>query len=139
MFAATLRVEEILRDVKLAEYYYEKLSPVYDFKSFTFAGASSRETLLDRPGPLHAPLPVYSYEDSLARLELSLTIFDENAATYVFRITDKHTGQVRDHAVSVPAGKSASVGGSLRPRTQSRSPDFDLDSQPADYENSHTC
>lgn len=111
VFAATLRVEEILRDVKLAEYYYRKLSPVYDFKAFSFVGASSRETLLDRPGPLHAPLPVYDYEDSLARLELSLTIFDENEATYVFRITDKHTGHVRDHAVSVPAGKSASVGG----------------------------
>jgi len=111
LFAGTLRVDEILRDVKLAEYYYKKLSPVYDFKSFTFAGSASRETLLDRPGLLHAPLPVYGYEDSLASLELSLTAFDENAAAYVFRITDKLTGQVRDHAVSVPSGKSASVGG----------------------------
>ncbi|MDD5089229.1 MAG: energy transducer TonB [bacterium] len=111
LFAGTLRVEEILRDVKLAEYYYQKLSPVYDFKAFTFVGSCSRETLLDRAGELHAPQPVYEYEDSLARLDLSLIAFDENAATYVFRITDKLTGHVRDHEVTVPAGKSASVGG----------------------------
>lgn len=110
VFAGTLGIEQIVRDVKLAEYYYDKLSSVYDFKSFTFVGSSSRETLLDKAGMLHVPQLVYDYEDSLAHLELSLTTFDENAATYVFRITEKHTGQIRDHAVTVPAGKSASVG-----------------------------
>ncbi|MBU0509465.1 energy transducer TonB [bacterium] len=110
VFARTLEIEEIVRDVKLAEYYYRKLSPVYDFKSFTFVGSASRENLLDRSGPLHSPQMVYRHEDSLAHLELSLVSFDGQAATYVFRITDQRTGQVRDHHVTVPAGKSASVG-----------------------------
>jgi TonB family protein len=110
IFAGTLDVEQIVRDVTLAEYYYNKLSSVYDFKSFTFIGNSSSESLLDRTGRLHEPQRVYAFEDSSSSLELSLVSFERETAEYAFRITDKRTGQVRDHFVEVPGGKSASIG-----------------------------
>jgi TonB family protein len=110
VFVGTLSTEAIARDVTLAEYYYQKLSSVYDFKSFTYMNAKVTETLLDREGKLAAPQPVYTFGDSSSRLELSLISFTRAQATYLFHLTDRQSGQVRDHNVEVPAGKSASVG-----------------------------
>jgi TonB family protein len=110
VFAGTLSTDDIARDVTLAEYYYKKLASVYEFKSFTFVNTKASETLLDREGKLAAPQPVYAYEDSSSRLELWLISFTRTQASYLFRITDKFSGQVRDYTVEVPEGKSASVG-----------------------------
>jgi TonB family protein len=110
IFAGTLDVGQIVRGVTLAEHYYDKLSSVYNFKSFTFLGNSSAESLLDRAGRLHESQKVYAFEDSSASLELSLVSFERETAEYAFRITDKRTGQVRDHLVEIPNGKSASIG-----------------------------
>jgi len=110
VFVGTLGTDNIARDVTLAEYYYDKLSSVYEFKAFTYMNGKVTETLLDREGKLPAPQAVYSYEDSSSRLELFLLAFTRTQATYLFRLSDKAGGQVRDHTVDVPAGKSASVG-----------------------------
>lgn len=110
VFAGTLSTDEIARDVSLADYYYKKLSAVYEFKSFTFMNASATETLLDQDGPLTAAQRVYEYEDSLSKIELLLTSFTREKAGYLFRISDTKSGQVRDHAVEVKSGQSASVG-----------------------------
>lgn len=110
VFVGTLRTEAIARDVSLAEYYYDKLSSLYEFKAFTYMNGKVTETLLDREGKLVAPQTVYSYEDSSSRLELFLLSFTRTQASYLFRLSDKSGGQVRDHTVDVPAGKSASVG-----------------------------
>ena len=89
VFAGTLSTDEIARDVSLADYYYQKLSAVYEFKSFTFVNASVTETLLDQSGVLPAPLRVYEYQDSLSKIELLMTAFTREKATYLFRISDK--------------------------------------------------
>ena len=110
VFVGTLRTDNIARDVTLAEYYYAKLSSVYEFKAFSYMNGKVTETLLDREGKLTAPQPVYSFEDSSSRLELFLLSFTQTQASYLFRLSDKSGAQVRDHTVDVPAGKSASVG-----------------------------
>ena len=110
VFAGTLSTDEIARDVSLADYYYQKLSAVYEFKAFTFVNATTTETLLDRSGEFTAPQKVYEFQDSLSKIELWMTAFTSEKATCLFRLSDKKNGQVRDHAVEVPAGKSSSVG-----------------------------
>jgi len=110
VFAGTLGIDVIVRNVTTAEYYYQKLSSVYEFKSFTFVNTASNEILLDRAGDLHQPQSVYSFNDSTAKIDLSLVGFQNQTAVYIFRISDKQTGQTRDHRVEVPAGKSASIG-----------------------------
>lgn len=110
IFAGMLKTEEIARDISLAEYYYKTLSSVYEFKSFTFVDGALKETLIDREGPLPAPMTVYSFEDSSAKLELLLIGFTREKTSYLFRLSDPKGGQVRDHPIDVPAGKSASVG-----------------------------
>ncbi len=110
IFAGTLGVDEIVRDVTLAEYYYDKLSAVYNFQAFNFMAANASEYLLDRPGSLIAPQTIYAYDDSVSHIELLLVSYSNHTAQYLFRISDKRTGQVRDHTVEVPNGKSASIG-----------------------------
>ncbi|MFH1010500.1 MAG: energy transducer TonB [bacterium] len=110
IFAGTLDMAQIAREISLAQYYYDKLSSVYDFKSFTVIGSGSSETLIEKEQRFHEPQSVYCHEDSLSRLQLSLTGFANGTARYVFRMADKSSGQVRDHAVEVPAGQSASIG-----------------------------
>ena len=116
IFAGTLDIEKIVRDVTLAEYYYKKLSSVYSFKSFTFVENRSQESLLEQTGKLHAPLSVYSFEDSSYKMDLSLVALQNKTAQYAFRVTDKKTGQIRDHFVDVPDGKSASIGTMFEPQ-----------------------
>jgi TonB family protein len=110
VFAGTMGVEKIVRDVSQAEFYYQKLAGVYGPKSFRFLADSTVELLLEQPGPLHAPQPVYSFDDRDSKIDLSLVSFENNAARYAFRVSDKKSGQVRDHTVDVPLGQSASIG-----------------------------
>jgi TonB family protein len=110
MFAGTMGMEKIVRDVSQAEYYYQKLSSVYGAKSFRFMADSTVELLLDRTGQLSSPQAVYGFDDNDSRIDLSLVSFENNTAHYAFRVTDKPTGQVRNHTVDVPVGQSASIG-----------------------------
>ena len=119
VFAGMMGVEKIVRDVSQAEFYYKKLSAVYGPKSFRFLADSTVELLLEQSGPLRSPPVVYGFEDGDSRIDLSLTSFENNSAHYAFRVTDKKSGQVRDHTVEVPAGQSASIG-MLFDRTRNR-------------------
>jgi TonB family protein len=110
IFAGTLDVARIAREISLAQYYYDKLSSVYAFKSFTVVGSGSSETLIEEEPTFREPQSVYCHEDSLSRLQLSLTGFSDGIARYLFRVSDESSGQVQDHAVEVPAGQSASIG-----------------------------
>jgi TonB family protein len=110
IFAGTLDVARIAREISLAQYYYDKLSSVYAFKSFSVIGSGSSETLIEEEPSFREPQSVYCHEDSLSRVQLSLTGFGNGIARYLFRVSDKSSGQVQDHAVEVPAGQSASIG-----------------------------
>jgi len=110
LFPGTLGVDEIERDLSLADYYYRKLSSVYNFRSFNFVGTSGLEHLLERDGLLDQPLPVYTYDDSVSRVDIALTCFTATAAQFTFQAAEKSSGLKRTHEVEVPAGKSASVG-----------------------------
>jgi protein TonB len=110
VFAGTMGLEKIVRDVSQAEFYFQKLSAVYGPKSFRFLADSTVELLLEKSGPLHSPQPVYGFDEADARIELSLVSYENQTAHYVFRVSDKKTGQVRNHAVEIPAGQSASIG-----------------------------
>jgi TonB family protein len=110
VFAGTMGLEEIVRDVSQAEFYYKKLATVYGPKSFRFLADSTVELLLERSGPLHAPQLVYGFDNQDSQIDLSLVSFEGNTAHYVFRVSEKHSGQVRDHTVDVPMGQSASIG-----------------------------
>jgi TonB family protein len=110
VFAGTIGAEKIVRDVSQAEYYYQKLSAVYGPKSFRFLADSTVELMLEHPGPLHSPQLVYGFDDDGSRIELSLLSFENGTAHYAFRVTDKKSGQVRNHTVDVPVGQSTSIG-----------------------------
>ncbi|MBU1936207.1 energy transducer TonB [bacterium] len=109
VFAQTIDIERIVHDVNLAERYYEKLSAIYDFKSFIFIANTPTEYLFEKEGELHQPQTVYSFADSLSKVDIALVAFSEGLARYVFRVTDVPAAQVRDHSVDVPAGQSASI------------------------------
>jgi TonB family protein len=110
IFAQTIDVEQIVRSVNLAEYYYEKLSSLYDFKTFRFIATSPTECLLEKEGDLHRPQMIYTFEDSLSKVDISLIAFANEEARYAFRISDVPARQIRDHYVDVPSGQSASIG-----------------------------
>jgi TonB family protein len=110
VFAGTLSVDQIVRDVTLAEYYQKKLAAVYKFQSFTLQEGASSEILLDREGDLKQPQKILRYEDSTSVMEIRLTSFGRGIAQYTFRVSDRAEQQLRDHAVDVPSGKSASIG-----------------------------
>jgi TonB family protein len=110
VFAGNMGVENIVRDVSQAEYYYQKLSAVYGPKSFQFLADSTVELLLERAGSLPAPQLMYEFNADDSRMDLSLVSFENHTAHYEFRVTDKKSGQVRDHSVDVPVGQSASIG-----------------------------
>jgi len=109
IFAETIDVERIVHSVDLAEHYYEKLSSLYDFKTFTFIAISPMEYLLEKEGDLHRPQTIYTFEDSLCKLDISLIAFAGEQARYAFRISDVPARQIRDHYVDVPSGQSASI------------------------------
>lgn len=110
VFAATLDVGEIVRDVAQAEYYRQKLARVYKFQNFTLKQSESSEILLDREGMLSRPQKILRSADNAAVMEILLTSFQQDVASYSFRISDPAEKHVRDHAVEVPSGKSASIG-----------------------------
>ncbi len=119
VFAGTLGVEKIVRDVSQAEFYYQKLSTIHGPRSFRFLADSTVELLLEKAGPLHSPQLVYGFDDDSSRVDLSLVGFANNTAHYAFRVTAKRSGQVRDHSVDVPMGESASIGILYDPRQKS--------------------
>ncbi|MBU1707249.1 energy transducer TonB [bacterium] len=110
VFARTIDVEQIVYNVNLAEHYYEKLSAIYDFKSFTFIATTPSEYLLEKEGTLHQPQTIYAFADSISKVDIALVAFTGQQARYAFRISDIPAGQVRDHYVDVPDGQSASIG-----------------------------
>jgi TonB family protein len=110
VFGGAMGVEKIVRDVSQAEYYYQKLSAVYGPKSFRFLADSTVELLLKHSGPLREPRLVYEFADDVSRTELSLMSFESNLAHYAFRVSDKKSGDVREHPVDIPVGQSASIG-----------------------------
>ena len=110
VFAGTLGVDNIVHDISQAEYYHKKFASVYGEKSFQFIADSTIELLLDKSGPLAKPQSVYAYDSKAAKIELDLIAFDGAAAVYSFRVSDKETGQIRNHQVEIPVGQSASVG-----------------------------
>lgn len=110
VFARTMAVEDIVHDVDLAEYYYDKLSALYDFKSFTLVDNTSSEDLLQEFRNPRDPKALYTYKDSLAEVDIFMTAFQKNSAEFRFRTIDGRTGEMRDHPVEVPSGQSASVG-----------------------------
>ena len=97
VFARTIDVEQIVHSVNLAEHYYEKLSAIYDFKSFTFIATTPSEYLLEKEGNLHRPQTIYTFADSLTKVDIALVAFTGQQARYAFRISDVPAGQVRDH------------------------------------------
>lgn len=110
LFAETIGIETIERDLAIAEYYHKKLSELYSFKSFNLINSAVSEYLLSSAAEFNSLHPIYQYEDSLTSIELSLVRFEAPQADYSFRITDRLNHQTRHHQVSVQNNQSASVG-----------------------------
>jgi TonB family protein len=110
LFAETIGIETIERDLAIAEYYHEKLSGLYNFKSFSLINSAVNEYLLNSNDDLGSPLLIYEHEDSLTSIELTMIQFEEDQAVYSFRITDQRNHQTRHHQVAVQNGQSASIG-----------------------------
>lgn len=110
LFAETISIETIERDLAIAEYYHKKLAELYSFKSFNLIDSEVNEYLIRNREDLGLPHSIYQYSDSLASIELSLVGFESPQADYSFRITDQANHQTRHHQVSVQNDQSASIG-----------------------------
>jgi TonB family protein len=110
LFAETIDIETIERDMAIAEYYHEKLSGLYNFQSFDLINSTVDEYLLDNPDVLDKSRVIYEHADSLTMIQLSMADFAGSQANYLFRITDQKNHQTRNHEVTVQNNQSASVG-----------------------------
>jgi TonB family protein len=110
LFAETIDIETIERDLAIADYYHEKLSELYKFQSFDLVNSTVDEYLLDHPNDLDQSRVIYEHTDSLTTIQLSMAGFSGAQADYLFRITDLKNHQTRNHEVSVQNSQSASVG-----------------------------
>ena len=70
LFAGQPDADKIVRDVTLAEYYYQTLASVYGPKAYTFLADSAVELLLEHAGDLRVAQPVYGYQGAKAQLDL---------------------------------------------------------------------
>ncbi len=110
LFAETISIETIERELAIAEHYHEKLAELYSFKSFSLVNSSVNEYLLENSDDLGIPHIVYEHSDSLTLVELSLAKFEESQAAFSFRISDLRSNQTRHHQVIVQNDQSASIG-----------------------------
>ncbi len=117
-FSQTISLDEMMRDVDMADYYHRKLSGLYDFKDFTYVTSGSWDALLTDTDKINNGTPIFSEyvpEDYRGRYEAEIVFsgYQYPVGEFVFRIAkgdDNGKKQIRHQKIELRNGQSASIG-----------------------------
>jgi len=116
-FSQTISLDEMMREVDMADYYHRKLSKLYEFKDFTYVKSGGWSALLRDTDEINNGVPIFSEyvpEDYRDRYEAEIVFSDYHYPTgeFVFRIAKDDNGgkKVRHQKVELKNGQSASIG-----------------------------
>ncbi len=108
MIAQIKDIDAITKDIDEAEYYYKKLSSVYQFKSFVYQQSDKIDTILTKQS-LENPLSFSRLTHSPIPVAVELTGIDDQRIRFIVR--SQSTGAKKlEYPVEILSGKSASVG-----------------------------
>lgn len=98
---------QAVRDIEEAEYFYHKLSSIYDFKRFSYLSSTTVDTALR--GSLKASEPFTVFSSSGPEGNLRLTLESITGADAIFRLTRIGADTV-NYPITAQSGRSVSVG-----------------------------
>ena len=98
---------QAVRDVEEAEYFYSKLSSIYDFKMFSYYSSTTLDTVLKGTKLAEGPVKVFSAEGSEGELRLALESYSGSEAS--FRLS-RFGSDTLNYPFTATSGRSVSVG-----------------------------
>jgi TonB family protein len=126
VFSRMIDIDEMVRNVDIADYYHRKLSRLYDFKDFTYVSNNEWAKVIRNADEVNDGIPIFSgivadayrnqYDAEVVFLE-----YRHPVGEFMFRIAKDVQGekQVRHQKIELNSGQSASIG-ALYDETQNR-------------------
>ncbi|MDK9698612.1 MAG: energy transducer TonB [bacterium] len=109
VMAQRIGSDELVREIDEAEYYYKKLSALYDFKTFALLGTQSLDTVLQ--GEASLPNPVTLLPAKLSGTKVTVKLLAINAKKGEFQWSMQDSGKSdKQYFFPVENGKSSSIG-----------------------------
>jgi len=101
--------EKLVRDAYTAESYFDKLSKIYDLKSFSLIENRRVPSLIDVAASSSSPISVYGFAKDSVEIEVAMTTFSLTQVQYRFRMKSGDEPW-REHLLNVQVGQTCSVG-----------------------------
>ncbi len=116
IFTEVVSSDEIVYQVDVAEYYYSKLSRLYDFKRFEMKNFNFWTGFANPGMIINDGAPIYRYHPQHYEFELTMDLFDGKTGSFTARTALKPDPSqaepaIRHHRFDIPTTQSASIGG----------------------------